>query len=130
EVLDEGALGAVATAAILVDHHVAVPDEVRRHLSARLRPRVARAALGAADLGLAVGRALQDHREGAVHGAAVPGGAVYVAGEAHAVAHRRHNVALCHGVEALSGRRRGAAGGAAAVACHARILRADGRAPA
>ncbi len=87
EIFDELAFRAIAAAAILIDHHIALPDEEMRHLGAALRCRLGHRQFRAADHIAAIGRAFENNRKSAGQRLSVLGRPVDVGGQMHAVAH-------------------------------------------
>ena len=106
EIFDELAFRAIAPAAVLVDHRIAAADEIACHLRPRSRLRIGERNLRSAGQMAAIGRAFQQHGERAVDRFTAAGRAVYVGGEAYAVAHRHHDRALEHHVVPIRGQRR------------------------
>ena len=109
QVFDELALGIVAAAAVLEDHHIARPHIDGGHLGAGL-------GTGLGDVAEAgdvppVGRALHDRRETAGHGLPAARGTIDVGGELHPVAHGDADIALQQDLIGAVGRVGGAGGG-------------------
>jgi hypothetical protein len=94
EIFDELALRAVAAAAILIDHDIAVPHEMRGDLRAGERPGHADLDLTTGRDRLAVGRPLHDDRRRLVERNAVPCRTVDVGRKTYAVARPDHHLAM------------------------------------
>ena len=91
-VFDELALRAVAAAAILIDHGIAGPDEMRRDIGAGHRLDLVATDLGTRALGLAIGRALHHDRERPRKRLPILRRQVDIGGEPDAVPHRHHDI--------------------------------------
>ena len=94
QILGERAFGTVATAQVLHDNGVTALDKIGGDFGALTRSRVGVGAFAVARARLVVGGALDENGKGARNGDTVPGWSVYVGGEADAVPHGDHNVAI------------------------------------
>ena len=92
-------LGTPAPAAILINHDVAMGDEMGRHLGARARAGVGGGAFARAWFGFAIRCAFQNHRERPRRG----GRSVDVTGQSDTVAHPHHDITVDNHIIAVTG---------------------------